>query len=531
MRFSRLALALAFSASRAWAQPAAGEPPAETLKDPPDEKVVEPPAPAPAPSPAPEVGKDQVKEPASAIPPAPRTFAVPVDRGFRFGSYGRVLAGSDLRGGKPKKVLVVGHGPRIVEDSYLELEFSYGFEKHYADPLGGENRIVVRPVITLAFAGTLFHYTGEFDAQPALRNMFLDGRVHDDLTLWVGSRMYRGDDIYLFDYWPLDDINTVGGGFVYSPHLATRVSDDDHTPLDKLQLAGHIGFNRLDNPFQFQQVDVANPVQGATTVEQLNRQRTVASATAAYIMLPKDDGIGAKVKVHSEFHSLPSGTRKRMDGTLEALPSDTGFLIGAEVGAFGFSGDKRFRRHLNLFTRYAKGLAAFDELAPPTSFGSDLKTGRANELTFGISGNWDTKVANLMVGVLSRRFVDADTDATDSDDGWEYAIDARPQVRVPTTDFFVGGDFSYQARFPRGLNNITLKAEDPAVFQIAPMLTWSPMGPSSYDRPQIRFVYRAAHLNQAALDLYVPDDPRRTYEWVHFLGLQAEWWFNSSTYR
>jgi hypothetical protein len=56
------------------------------------------------------------------------------------------------------------------------------------------------------------------------------------------------------------------------------------------------------------------------------------------------------------------------------------------------------------------------------------------------------------------------------------------------------------------------------------------MGPSSYDRPQIRLVYRAAHLNQAALDLYVPDDPRHDHAWQHFLGVAAEWWFNSSTY-
>src|SRR6185369_14523457 len=118
-------------------------------------------------------------------------------------------------------------------------------------------------------------------------------------------------------------------------------------------------------------------------------------------------------------------------------------------------------------------------------------------------------LGNLMVGALSRRFIDADADATDSDDGWEYAIDTRPLFRV-WPDWFVGADISYQARFPNGLNNITLRAEDPAVFQIAPMIVWSPMGPSSYDRPQIRFVYRYAHLNQAALDLYVPDDPRHT---------------------
>ena len=70
-----------------------------------------------------------------------------------------------------------------------------------------------------------------------------------------------------------------------------------------------------------------------------------------------------------------------------------------------------------------------------------------------------------------------------------------------------------------------------AVFQIAPMAVFSPMGPSAYDRPQLRFVFRAAHLNQAALDDYVPGDSRHYHPWQYFLGLQAEWWFNSSTYR
>jgi hypothetical protein len=534
MRLLRLVVALAFAASPAWAQPSA-EPAGEPPKDPAAEQPVEP----PPPSPTPEVGKDIVKQPqqpqhiagegADSLPDTGRRLNSlhelrhQRDAGFRFGSYGRVLAGSDLRGGKPEQVRVVAHGPRIVEPSYLELEFSYGFERH----LGRDNRngyIVVRPVITLAFDDTLFHDTGKFDAQPALRNMFLDGRVRDDLSLWVGSRMYRGDDIYLFDYWPLDDINTVGGGIQYSPRVHILSGEE------KLEGAAHIGFNRLDNDFQFQEVEVANPVQGATTVEQLNRQRIVSSATLAYVGVPEGDGIGTKLKVHGEYHALPSGTRKRTDGTYEALPADKGLLIGAELGAFGFSDDKRFRRHLNLFMRYAKGLAAFDELAPPTTFGPELKTSRANEFTFGASANWDMEFANVMFGALSRRFIDADTNATDPDDGWEYAVDARPLVRV-VPDFFVGGDVSYQARFPKGLNPNTLRAEDPAIFQIAPMLVWSPMGPSAYDRPQIRIVYRAAHLNQAALDEYVDMDPRHSHEWVHFLGLQAEWWFNSSTYR
>ena len=380
-------------------------------------------------------------------------------------------------------------------------------------------------MITLAFDGTLFHDTGDFDAQPALRNVFLDAQLTKTTSAWVGSRMYRGDDIYLFDYWPLDDLNTVGAGVMF------RKTKGDSGTGDALELAAHAGVNRLNNDFQFQEIAVPDPEQGATTAVQLNRQRMVLSGTAAYLLAGKKaDAPSLKLKLHGEVHALPSGTRKRSDGSFEALPSDTGFLVGAEASVFGMSRDPQYRRHLNLFVRYAKGLAAFDELAPPTSFGPELKTDRANELTFGVSGNWDHKHGNVMLGVLSRRFIDADTTATDPDDGWEYALDVRPQARL-MREVFLGADVSYQARFPRGLNPNTQTAEDPAVFQLAPMLVYSPMGPSSYDRPQIRLVYRAAHLNDAARDLFVPDDIRRSRTWTHFLGVQAEWWFNSSTYR
>ena len=252
------------------------------------------------------------KPPDATVNPADLVSAG-TDRGFRFGSYGRIVAGTDLRGGKPEKLLVGTVGPRVVEDSYLELDMSYGFET----PTG----IKMRPVVTLAFDGTLFHDTGDFDAHPALRNVFLDATLTPKLTAWVGSRIYRGDDIYLFDYWPLDDQNTVGGGLFYRDHA--------------LELAGHVGENRLNNGFQFQEIQVANPEQGATTVLQLNRERMVASGTASYLFAQPPERMSAKLKLHGEVQGLPAGSRRRDDGTLEALPQDIGYLVGAEVSLFG----------------------------------------------------------------------------------------------------------------------------------------------------------------------------------------------------
>ena len=498
--------------------PAAAQPAPEPM--PPDVPAAPDPAPPPSepatPSPVP------VDTP---VPPPPKPTATPeapyVDPylGFRFGSYGRVITGTDLRGGKPETSNIVAHGPRIVEPSYLELDFSYGYIT--------ERGVRLRPVITLAFDGTLFHDTGDFDAKPALRNMFLEAQPTSSVTLWMGSRMYRGDDIYLFDYWPLDDLNTVGAGVMYH-------QGGSEVHANQLDLAAHVGFNRLDNPFTFQQVEAPNPEQGATVVDQLNRERVIASATASYIVPRVLDEASMKIKVHGEYHELPSGTRHRIneDGTLsdaiENLPHDSGILVGAELSLFGWQ-NRNYRRHLNLYLRYAKGLAAFDELAPPTTFGPDLTTQNVDELTAGVSGNWDWSMGSVMIGALSRRFIDGNGGG-DFDSGWEYAVDARPLVRV-LPDTYAGVDVSYQARFPQGLNPISERAEDPSVFQIAPMVVYSPIGSSGYDRPQLRFVINAAHLNDGARDLYVDQDPRHAHAWSYFLGFQAEWWFNSSTYQ
>jgi len=517
------AVIFALCAHDAYAQPESSDPPIATPSpsvDPPPEGT------PPTSSPLDRVPStvEVVPAPQGAQPPASASAPVVADdpdKGFRFGSYGRVIAGDDLHGGKPERIAIVAHSPRVVEDSYLELDTSYGFTT--------EEGYKIRPVITLAFDGTLFHDTGEFDAHPALRNMYLDAQVTKDLSMWAGSRMYRGDDIYLLDYWPLDDQNTVGAGLLYRTTLATLATHGEGH--DGLELAVAGGLNRLNVPFQYQTISVQDPAQGATTVTQLNRQRVVASGSVAYIRDNGPGNLSVKGKIHGEIHELPSGTYKRDDGTFQALPSDGGYLIGAELSLYGFEpAESKFRRHVNLFVRYASGLASFDELAPPTTFGPDLKTSKASEFSFGIAGNYDHALGNLMVGFLTRNFTDATGQDNDVNNGWEYALDVRPLAKL-AHGFFAGADLSYQARFPKGLNAITLKAEDPAVFQIAPMLVYSPMGPSGYDRPQIRLLYRGAHLNEGALDLYVPDDPRHGHPWVHFLGVEAEWWFNSTTYK
>ena len=119
------------------------------------------------------------------------------ERGFIFGSYGRVQPATDLEGGSAKWVNIVGHGSRLEQGSYVELDLAYLFEQ----PANGPKFDFVS---TLAFSESLFHSNGKWAALNTLRNLFVraENIIWKPLNMWVGSRMFRGDDIYLLDFWP-----------------------------------------------------------------------------------------------------------------------------------------------------------------------------------------------------------------------------------------------------------------------------------------------------------------------------------------
>jgi len=156
----------------------------------------------------------------------------PFDVGrFEFGSYGRIGIASDLRGGTGRDANIVSHGTRIDEDPYAELELRR--EDTFMD------QIKSKIVATLALYPPFFHFSGDEIQNIALRNLYAQA-IYGDWTLWAGSRMYRGDDIYVLDWWPLDNQNTIGGG------AGWKSSDGDTL------LAAHVGMQRLDNPYQYE---------------------------------------------------------------------------------------------------------------------------------------------------------------------------------------------------------------------------------------------------------------------------------------
>ena len=139
--------------------------------------------------------------------------------GFSFGSYGRMIAATDFKGRPGRDADVVARGSRLDESNYVELELR-------RDDYWKMTESTTRVVATLAFANPIFHYNGDFNVKMAVRNLYIEERDLGlrGLSIWAGSRMYRGDDIYLLDFWPLDTLNTMGAGARYDIQRKTSIA-------------------------------------------------------------------------------------------------------------------------------------------------------------------------------------------------------------------------------------------------------------------------------------------------------------------
>ena len=429
----------------------------------------------------------------------------PIQEHFQFGSYGRASIGSDLYGSTGRQVRMIAHPPRLLETPYAEIDLAYTHEVR-------STGTSFHTQLTLALGENLFHLTGKFEADLAIRNLYLEARdvILPGLQLWAGSRMYRGDDIYLLDFWPLDEQNTLGGGAAYF--------------FGSSNLRLHVGMNRLDDSFQTQTIEVPAEEFGSREILFMDRQRAVFTLRGEHD-LTLEDPLKLKLVLYGEMHTLPAGTRRTAEDLDEWLPADNGWLAGAEVSLWGFGE----YNHVNLYLRYGHDLAAYDELAIPLGPGREKSAQGAKEFLVGLSANYEiVGVAGFLLGTYGRYFEDADKNVYDRDDLWELGFAFRPAWYL-SEHFHLLAEANFQYLRPNGLSLETNKHEVPFVFEFGLMPSIS-LGQGSYSRPQLRLIYAVSLLNHAALRTYAPEDPRRKRGTRHYLGLSVEWWFHSSRY-
>ena len=431
---------------------------------------------------------------------------------FEFGSYGRVYAASDLRGGTGRGTNVVAFGPRIVDEgSYAEIELRR--EDSF------NQKIQTRIVTTLALFPPFFHFSGDPTQQIGVRNLYAQG-TYDKLTLWAGSRMYRGDDIYLLNWWPLDNQNTIGGGIGGPVYKAADGSQETI-------LQAHVGMQRLDNPYQYQQIPVVAPFDfGTTNVTKLDRPRTIETFKATHYIRPNGGAAGFKVVLYGEVHELAAGVyQDPLTQVDRGLPHDSGYMVGSQLTYFRGQKDT----YASLVLRYARGIAAYDPLSVPATFAIDHTTGGASETQIAFSENWENDYVAVTGAAYLRFFRDASEAQTTTQKYDEGAVVVRPSIFLG--DYFgVSVEGSYQARRiaiqdPKGDGPLTA-----GVTKLGLIPYFSPWGKGTFKRPQIRLIYNASFRSSGAKELYAAQDVFSQRSTEHFLGIGAEWWFNSSSY-
>jgi hypothetical protein len=434
---------------------------------------------------------------------------------FEFGSYGRIGIASDGRGGTGREANIVAHGTRIDEDPYAELELRR--EDTFVDAI--KSKIV----FTLALFPPFFHFTGDETQALAVRNLYAQA-TYGSWTLWAGSRMYRGDDIYVLDWWPLDNQNTIGGGV--GVKLPPETGDTT--------VAAHVGMNRLDNPYQYETVPSTTPFGlGETSVLQLDRPRIIETLKLTHLFRNSptrryfgDDAQGFKLILYGEVQEISAGVFKNVTTDIEtAYPADSGWMVGSELAYWTGQRDT----FVQLFLRYAHGLAAYDPLAVPTTFANNNTTGDAHETLVALGGNWERGMLGLLYGGYLRFFRDGDPSPTTTQKFDEGTLVLRPEL------FFgqhwgLALEGSFQAKRFAILDPETDQPLVASEWRGGVMPFFSPSGRGSYKRPQFRLIYAITSRNNAARELYPPGDVFSQRSIEHYIGLGVEWWFNSSSY-
>ena len=455
-----------------------------------------------------EAARDEA--PAQEQAPAAEPQARPETQlgGFHFGSYGRIVAAADPANGRlGRQSNITVWGPRVDEaDTYAEIEL------RREDRLFG---IDTRIVATVAYGGPLFHFDGELSERIAIRNLYAatQNLLTPGLGVWAGSRMWRGDDVYLMNFWPLDNLNMVGGGASYALEQ-----------IGELSIAA--GLSQPNDPFMRQETLV--PARDGflpDSVLFLDRPRLVVAAKLTWWPFGRLERRGMKAILYGEQHYLPSGQIRRDNGFVENLPDDAGWVLGAQVGGYLPDGNT----FANLFVRYARGLGAYDPLGVPFREGSVIQTGRAEELRFALSANWEHDFFGLQVGAYWRLFRDADPNVFERGLVTEGAIDLRPYFWIGDV-VGIAGDLSYQGMQATSIDEASGQPVQGNVFKLGILPFISPGGRGTYTRPHLRLIYTLTVRDDAARRLYPSLDLRSSQNVEHFLGIGVEWWFSSSSY-
>ncbi len=326
-----------------------------------------------------------------------------------------------------------------------------------------------------------------------------------DLDIWIGSRLYRKQDIHIADYFYFNNLPSQGIGAFYKGLDTSVLITTGASP--------------------FYQVDLRAGQPPPATSEMARRLRTMF---VAQYSLP----IGLRtsfVQGLGEVHVVPKSRKGDVEAPPNVNPSDYGWVAGAKLH-LDLGGENFNSTSIRYGTRIANGAAS----------------GRSTYDTFGVPGLDGTYQGAAGVefvehfGVQFGQVLALNGYGTmhwnrggrgreplmpdePPDTRLDYTVGIRPVLYLHP-QFHLMAEATYQARKDQG------RAEGTATkLSIVPTIV--PTGKegeaSVWARPHFRLIYTFGHYNEAAMaQLMSPYlqtvGPTRN---AHFLGARVEWWF------
>ena len=434
---------------------------------------------------------------------------------FSIGSYGRagIARGDNVQ--YPRSLNLNGMGSiggRMEENDYFELAIALRFAP--VSDAADTTRITVQS--RLALYTTQGQIIGNVTSNSfggitaALPELFAEARniMGTPWSLWVGARLFRGDDIHIIDHFYFDDHSSQGFGIQYRN---TQFS---------IMLPAAVDTTSSLPPYFY-----LNIVNGTPTLGLRNRSVYIVEHT-----LPFE---GGNLKLMGEYHRLAKATLADSVAGL-SYPADFGYVLGIKY-------KKNLSTHLpgSFFDgslRYGSGIANGGDGGGSKSFltygGPDLET-----QSFGNA--WSVAVTSSLLWNISNHY-SVNTygifmKSRGASDSLNITSDYRGNLLFNRkTDFAIGARATWYIKdwlhLLHELNFSSRKdgTQDAAQmikFSIAPTLV--PNGKRDvWSRPHFRFVYSVARYNQFAADnLYSPYLAQTgSKRWGHYFGVKTEWW-------
>jgi maltoporin len=413
---------------------------------------------------------------------------------------GQVVAGKYMNLGDHKAI-----GGRLEEGDYLEPGIRYHIKKPTHE--GDTSIDLVTDFEIFSLNGAIVSDLANGDISD-IKIMPLQAYIQaknvltDGLTLWLGSNLYRKNDIHICDYFYFNSLPGQGVGAMY------RGLD-----LAVLTQTGSSSFFATD-------LNAGMPAPATPAIVQ--RERTMFIGQYS---VPAGPGTSF-VQGLAEFHVVPRAADANRDAPANLNPADHGAVGGVQVhldlGGGDFN-DASVRYGNRIANGAESGGSTYSTFGQP---GSDGTYGGAYGLEVVEHFLWNVDQLVSINGYGTLHFSRGSTDYAPPagtavpNSRFDYSFGARETFYV-SDQLHLLTEETYQTRKDEG------RATGSAVkLSIAPAVV--PTGErSAWARPELRLIYTICFYNQAAVDQLMSPylQTMGATKTAHFLGARTEWWF------